>query len=142
MTTTENAGHAEHFQPARGITRQLLRITTAGSVDDGKSTLIGRLLHDTNSLPLDHLAAVTDEEGVADLAALSDGLRAEREQGITIDVAYRFFSTQTRSYILADTPATSATPAICSPAHPTPTSPSCWSTRARVCCARPAGTPG
>ena len=86
------------------VTRQLLRITTAGSVDDGKSTLIGRLLHDTDSLPVDHLEAVTDEEGVADLAALSDGLRAEREQGITIDVAYRFFSTETRSYILADTP--------------------------------------
>src|SRR3954465_3754066 len=86
------------------MTRQLLRITTAGSVDDGKSTLIGRLLHDTDSLPTDHLEAVTDEEGVADLAALSDGLRAEREQGITIDVAYRFFSTETRSYILADTP--------------------------------------
>jgi bifunctional enzyme CysN/CysC len=86
------------------MTRQLLRITTAGSVDDGKSTLIGRLLHDTDSLPTDHLEAVTDEEGVADLAALSDGLRAEREQGITIDVAYRFFSTDARSYILADTP--------------------------------------
>ena len=86
------------------VTRQLLRIATAGSVDDGKSTLIGRLLHDTDSLPLDHLEAVTDEEGVADLAALSDGLRAEREQGITIDVAYRFFSTESRSYILADTP--------------------------------------
>ncbi|MBY0443483.1 MAG: adenylyl-sulfate kinase [Mycobacteriaceae bacterium] len=89
---------------ANGVTRQLLRITTAGSVDDGKSTLIGRILHDTDSLPLDHLAAVTDAEGDVDLAALSDGLRAEREQGITIDVAYRFFSTQTRSYILADTP--------------------------------------
>ncbi len=86
------------------MTRQLLRIATAGSVDDGKSTLIGRLLHDTDSLPLDHLEAVTDDDGVADLAALSDGLRAEREQGITIDVAYRFFSTQSRSYILADTP--------------------------------------
>jgi bifunctional enzyme CysN/CysC len=86
------------------MTRQLLRITTAGSVDDGKSTLIGRLLHDTDSLPLDHLEAVTDDEGIADLAALSDGLRAEREQGITIDVAYRFFSTESRSYILADTP--------------------------------------
>ncbi|WP_246231044.1 adenylyl-sulfate kinase [Mycolicibacterium sediminis] len=86
------------------VARQLLRITTAGSVDDGKSTLIGRLMHDTDSLPLDHLDAVTDEAGVADLAALSDGLRAEREQGITIDVAYRFFSTERRSYILADTP--------------------------------------
>jgi bifunctional enzyme CysN/CysC len=95
---------AEKTLPPKGVTRQLLRIATAGSVDDGKSTLIGRLLHDTDSLPLDHLEAVTDEEGVADLAALSDGLRAEREQGITIDVAYRFFSTDTRSYILADTP--------------------------------------
>ena len=82
----------------------LLRIATAGSVDDGKSTLIGRILHDTGSLPTDHLAAVTDGDGDVDLAALSDGLRAEREQGITIDVAYRFFSTPTRSYVLADTP--------------------------------------
>jgi bifunctional enzyme CysN/CysC len=86
------------------MTRQLLRLATAGSVDDGKSTLIGRLLHDTDSLPIDHLESVTDTEGVADLAALSDGLRAEREQGITIDVAYRFFSTATRNFILADTP--------------------------------------
>jgi bifunctional enzyme CysN/CysC len=101
MTATEDT---EKTLPPEDITRQLLRIATAGSVDDGKSTLIGRLLHDTDSLPLDHLEAVTDEEGVADLAALSDGLRAEREQGITIDVAYRFFSTETRSYILADTP--------------------------------------
>ena len=104
-----NVGRRDGGPQARGIflmtaTRQLLRITTAGSVDDGKSTLIGRLLHDTDSLPLDHLEAVTDEEGIADLAALSDGLRAEREQGITIDVAYRFFSTDARSYILADTP--------------------------------------
>ncbi|PKZ67000.1 adenylyl-sulfate kinase [Gordonia terrae] len=84
--------------------RQFLRIATAGSVGDGKSTLIGRILHDTGSLPTDHLAAVTDGDGDIDLAALSDGLRAEREQGITIDVAYRFFSTPTRSYVLADTP--------------------------------------
>ncbi|MCX5042734.1 adenylyl-sulfate kinase [Aldersonia sp. NBC_00410] len=84
--------------------RQLLRLATAGSVDDGKSTLIGRLMHDTDSLPVDHLESVTGEDGVPDLAALSDGLRAEREQGITIDVAYRFFSTANRSYILADTP--------------------------------------
>jgi bifunctional enzyme CysN/CysC len=102
MTSTEKAT-GKVLSP-KGVTRQLLRIATAGSVDDGKSTLIGRLLHDTDSLPLDHLEAVTDEEGIADLAALSDGLRAEREQGITIDVAYRFFSTATRSYILADTP--------------------------------------
>ncbi|MCE5290771.1 MAG: adenylyl-sulfate kinase [Nocardiaceae bacterium] len=84
--------------------RQLLRLATAGSVDDGKSTLIGRLLHDTGSLATDHLDAVTGADGIPDLAALSDGLRAEREQGITIDVAYRFFSTPNRSYILADTP--------------------------------------
>ncbi|RRQ29448.1 adenylyl-sulfate kinase [Rhodococcus sp. Eu-32] len=85
------------------MARQLLRLATAGSVDDGKSTLIGRLMFDTDSLPLDHLEAVM-RDGVPDLAALSDGLRAEQEQGITIDVAYRFFSTQSRSYILADTP--------------------------------------
>lgn len=86
------------------LPRQLLRLATAGSVDDGKSTLIGRLLLDTDSLPLDHLESVTDVAGAVDLAALSDGLRAEREQGITIDVAYRFFSTPSRNYILADTP--------------------------------------
>src|ERR1700743_40547 len=106
MTTTDGAGQAAKTLPPNGVTRQLLRIATAGSVDDGKSTLIGRLLHHTDSPALDHLEAVTDEEGIADLAALSDGLRAEREQGITIDVAYRFFSTQARSYILADTPGT------------------------------------
>ncbi len=104
MAVSEKVEKTEKILHPRGVTRQSLRITTAGSVDDGKSTLIGRLMHDTDSLPLDHLEAVTDEEGVADLAALSDGLRAEREQGITIDVAYRFFSTETRSYILADTP--------------------------------------
>ncbi|MDT5346921.1 MAG: bifunctional enzyme CysN/CysC [Mycobacterium sp.] len=104
MAVSDQTDKAEKILHPKGVTRQLLRITTAGSVDDGKSTLIGRIMHDTDSLPLDHLEAVTDEEGVADLAALSDGLRAEREQGITIDVAYRFFSTETRSYILADTP--------------------------------------
>ena len=114
----------------------------AGSVDDGKSTLIGRLLHDTDSLPMDHLDAVTDEEGVADLAALSDGLRAEREQGITIDVAYRFFSTERAATSSPTPPATSATPATCSPARPTPTPRSCSSTPARACCGRPAGMPG
>ncbi|MDQ6715507.1 MAG: GTP-binding protein, partial [Actinomycetota bacterium] len=87
----------------------LLRLATAGSVDDGKSTLVGRLLHDTRSVLADQLAAVeraSRERGLeaTDLALLTDGLRAEREQGITIDVAYRFFSTATRSYVLADTP--------------------------------------
>jgi sulfate adenylyltransferase subunit 1 len=87
----------------------LLRLATAGSVDDGKSTLVGRLLHDTRSILADQLAAVeraSRDRGLdtTDLALLTDGLRAEREQGITIDVAYRYFSTATRSYVLADTP--------------------------------------
>jgi bifunctional enzyme CysN/CysC len=84
--------------------RELLRLATAGSVDDGKSTLIGRLLLDTGSLLSDHLAEVSGNGAEPDLAAVTDGLRAEREQGITIDVAYRFFSTDRRSFILADTP--------------------------------------
>jgi sulfate adenylyltransferase large subunit len=86
----------------------LLRIATAGSVDDGKSTLIGRLLHDTKTVMNDHLAAAqraSERYGeAAQLALLTDGLRAEREQGITIDVAYRFFATPARSFIVADTP--------------------------------------
>src|SRR3954452_5650899 len=88
---------------------ELLRVATAGSVDDGKSTLIGRLLYDTKSLFSDQLEAVErtskqrgDED--TDLALLTDGLRAEREQGITIDVAYRYFATPRRKFILADTP--------------------------------------
>jgi bifunctional enzyme CysN/CysC len=85
-------------------TRELLRLATAGSVDDGKSTLIGRLLLDTKLLLSDQLDAVSREGDGPDLAAITDGLRAEREQGITIDVAYRFFATPRRSFILADTP--------------------------------------
>jgi bifunctional enzyme CysN/CysC len=85
--------------------RELLRLATAGSVDDGKSTLIGRLLLDTKLLMADQLEAVSQGNGGApDLAALTDGLRAEREQGITIDVAYRYFATPSRTFILADTP--------------------------------------
>jgi bifunctional enzyme CysN/CysC len=84
--------------------RELLRLATAGSVDDGKSTLIGRLLLDTKSLLADHIEDLSRNGGGPDLAAVTDGLRAEREQGITIDVAYRFFSTERRSFILADTP--------------------------------------
>ena len=78
---------------------QLLRFATAGSVDDGKSTLIGRLLYDSKSLMADQVA-----DAELDLARLTDGLRAEREQGITIDVAYRHFSTPRRRFIIADTP--------------------------------------
>src|ERR1700760_3594831 len=83
--------------------RDLLRLATAGSVDDGKSTLICRLLLDQGALLVDH-GEDESRGGALDLAALTDGLRAEREQGITIDVAYRFFSTHQRSFILADTP--------------------------------------
>jgi len=87
----------------------LLRFTTAGSVDDGKSTLIGRLLHDSKSIYEDHLAAVVaasrrSGQQSVDLALLTDGLKAEREQRITIDVAYRHFSTPRRRFIIADTP--------------------------------------
>ncbi len=88
---------------------ELLRFTTAGSVDDGKSTLIGRLLYDSKSIFQDQLEAIENtskqrgEEGI-NLALLTDGLRAEREQGITIDVAYRYFATPKRKFIIADTP--------------------------------------
>ena len=89
--------------------RGTLRIATAGSVDDGKSTLIGRLLHDTKTVFEDQLSAVIKAsrrygDGETNLALLTDGLRAEREQGITIDVAHRYFATPNRSFIVADTP--------------------------------------
>ena len=89
--------------------RATLRLCTAGSVDDGKSTFVGRLLHDTKSVLADQMASVERTsadrgfEGL-DLSLLVDGLRAEREQGITIDVAYRYFATDKRTFILADTP--------------------------------------
>jgi len=82
----------------------LLRLATAGSVDDGKSTLIGRLLHDAKAILADQLDDLRGRDGELDLARLTDGLRAEREQGITIDVAYRYFATARRTFILADTP--------------------------------------
>ncbi|WP_111495723.1 sulfate adenylyltransferase subunit CysN [Marinobacter bohaiensis] len=91
--------------------KELLRLLTCGSVDDGKSTLIGRLLHDTKMIYEDHMASLkADSEKLGttgeklDLALLVDGLQAEREQGITIDVAYRYFSTDKRKFIIADTP--------------------------------------
>ena len=96
MTTTHNQG--------------LLRFITAGSVDDGKSTLIGRLLYDSKSIFVDQLHAVSKSkhnrttDNSVDLSLLTDGLEAEREQGITIDVAYRYFATPKRKYIIADTP--------------------------------------
>jgi sulfate adenylyltransferase subunit 1 len=90
-------------------TTELLRFITAGSVDDGKSTLIGRLLHDSKSIFEDQFAAIakTSEKrgmGEVDLSLLTDGLQAEREQGITIDVAYRYFATPKRKFIIGDTP--------------------------------------
>jgi bifunctional enzyme CysN/CysC len=94
-----------------GRQKDLLRFFTCGSVDDGKSTLIGRLLHDSNLINDDQLSSlVSDSErhgttgSDIDFALLVDGLEAEREQGITIDVAHRFFSTANRSFIVADTP--------------------------------------
>jgi sulfate adenylyltransferase large subunit len=89
---------------AAELSKDLLRFTTAGSVDDGKSTLIGRLLHDARGAYDDQLHSVRRGNGEIDFALLTDGLQAEREQGITIDVAYRYFSTPRRKFILADTP--------------------------------------
>jgi sulfate adenylyltransferase subunit 1 len=106
-----------HSSPSRSfaefleqdLNTELLRFTTAGSVDDGKSTLIGRLLHDSKAVYEDQLASVKKSRvnrsaGPIDFALLTDGLRAEREQGITIDVAYRYFATSRRKFIIADTP--------------------------------------
>ncbi len=112
-------------RPESGRHMDMLRLATAGSVDDGKSTLIGRLLFDSKAIFEDQMAAVertSKERGeeYTNLALLTDGLRAEREQGITIDVAYRYFATRV----------TSSTPGTWSPVPPPPTSRSCWSTRA------------
>src|SRR5690606_31304646 len=87
----------------------ILKFITAGSVDDGKSTLIGRLLYDTDSILDDQLEAIKkanrkNNDGTVDLAILTDGLKAEREQGITIDVAYKYFQTENRKFIIADAP--------------------------------------
>jgi bifunctional enzyme CysN/CysC len=105
ISTDINAYLAQHER------KELLRLLTCGSVDDGKSTLIGRLLHDSKMIYEDQLAAITADSvksgttgGKIDLALLVDGLQAEREQGITIDVAYRYFSTSKRKFIIADTP--------------------------------------
>ncbi|MFF7631662.1 sulfate adenylyltransferase subunit 1 [Kitasatospora sp. NPDC008050] len=105
MSTTTT----DHTTAAHNAATSLLRFATAGSVDDGKSTLVGRLLHDSKSVLTDQLEAVEHAsrkrgQQAPDLALLTDGLRAEREQGITIDVAYRYFATPKRRFILADTP--------------------------------------
>ncbi|MDP2140206.1 MAG: sulfate adenylyltransferase subunit CysN [Gammaproteobacteria bacterium] len=105
ISTDINAYLAQHER------KELLRLLTCGSVDDGKSTLIGRLLHDSKMIYEDQLSAIKADSvksgttgGAIDLALLVDGLQAEREQGITIDVAYRYFSTAKRKFIIADTP--------------------------------------
>src|ERR1700751_2102122 len=105
--TSVLGGRVASVDPPRGMA--LLRFATAGSVDDGKSTLIGRLLYDTKTIFEDQLAAVeavsrSRGDEYTNLALLTDGLRAEREQGITIDVAYRYFATPRRKFIIADTP--------------------------------------
>jgi sulfate adenylyltransferase subunit 1 len=99
----------EVFDSQSYMNMELLRFTTAGSVDDGKSTLIGRLLYDSKSIFEDQIKAVEESsqkrgDEIVNLALLTDGLKSEREQGITIDVAYRYFSTPKRKFIIADTP--------------------------------------
>ncbi len=110
MTGPSSNGHVDALT-AGAASSGLLRLATAGSVDDGKSTLIGRLLYDSKALFEDQLEQIAEasrrrhgDGGVVDLALLTDGLRAEREQGITIDVAYRYFATPKRTFIIADTP--------------------------------------
>jgi sulfate adenylyltransferase large subunit len=111
LTSERDASREQTFRAFLDshLDQEMLRFTTAGSVDDGKSTLIGRLLHDTKSVYEDQLASiragrVNRSGGLVDLSLLTDGLKAEREQGITIDVAYRYFSTAKRKFIIADTP--------------------------------------
>ncbi|MGW7073228.1 sulfate adenylyltransferase subunit 1 [Streptomyces sp. NPDC054855] len=109
MTSTTEPDKAQPLSAEQLSATTLLRFATAGSVDDGKSTLVGRLLHDSKSVLTDQLEAVERVslgrgQEAPDLALLTDGLRAEREQGITIDVAYRYFATPARRFILADTP--------------------------------------
>lgn len=126
MTTATINSIASSAQPesASGTNDHIsaLRFITCGSVDDGKSTLIGRLLVDSRAVLQDHLAGV-QRGGETDLALLTDGLSAEREQGITIDVAYRYFATEARKFIIATRPATSSTRATWSPPPPRPTPP-------------------
>ncbi len=107
-TNTAERGEFKLFLE-QNLNKELLRFTTAGSVDDGKSTLIGRLLHDSKTVYEDQLASIRKSRinrstGPIDFSLLTDGLRAEREQGITIDVGYRYFTTARRKFIIADTP--------------------------------------
>jgi len=103
MTLTDHIAPQPSASPLFAPNANALKFITCGSVDDGKSTLIGRLLVDTKAVLQDHLAGV-QRQGETDLALLTDGLSAEREQGITIDVAYRYFSTEARKFIIGDAP--------------------------------------
>jgi sulfate adenylyltransferase subunit 1 len=103
MNATEILTTAQYTPPLFATNANALKFITCGSVDDGKSTLIGRLLVDTKAVLQDHLAGV-QRQGKTDLALLTDGLSAEREQGITIDVAYRYFNTEARKFIIGDAP--------------------------------------
>src|SRR5207248_5717549 len=108
FAASERSGDLAAFLEA-DLKKDLLRFTTAGSVDDGKSTLIGRLLYDSKNVYEDQIhsvakASVNRNAGPLDFSLLTDGLRAERERGITIDVAYRYFATAKRKFIIADTP--------------------------------------
>src|ERR1700743_3854454 len=109
MGTATSAARVVVATSEQMMQAELLRLVTAGSVDDGKSTLIGRLLYDTKQILADQLEHIEETslrrgDGYVNLALLTDGLRAEREQGITIDVAYRYFATPRRKFIVADTP--------------------------------------
>jgi sulfate adenylyltransferase subunit 1 len=109
QANSANAGNSFEQFLSQHLERDLLRFTTAGSVDDGKSTLIGRLLYDSKAIYDDQLQSIQSSKlnrstGPMDFSLLTDGLRAEREQGITIDVAYRYFTTARRKFIIADTP--------------------------------------
>ena len=105
-----------NFDTQSYLDMELLRFTTAGSVDDGKSTLIGRLLYDSKSIfedQVEQIEQTSKKKGLehVDLSLFTDGLKDEREQGITIDVAYRYFATPKRKFIVADTPGHINTPA-------------------------------
>ena len=145
-------GRLDGEEEARGVLLMpdsLLRVLACGSVDDGKSTLIGRLLFECGTIPDDVMAALERDSirfgtvpGGTDYALLVDGLAAEREQGITIDVAYRFFETPRRRFILADAPGHEQyTRNMVTGGVDRRTWRCCWSTRARACWCRPAATP-
>ena len=137
---------ATDVAPGRYGASDLLRFSTAGSVDDGKSTLIGRLLYDAKQTFDDQLQAIERTskargDAYVDLALLTDGLRAEREQGITIDVAYRYFQTPRRKFILADTPGHVQYTRNMVTGASTADLALIWSTRATGCSSKPGATP-